>query len=379
MSIGIKNQYNFWQESYFDKGVKKRRRRRKSMLSNLLFKFTILIFLLTFTNYSMSGVNAQGELEFDLNEPTTTVRQSRSSRTKPSRTRSSTTTTTTTSTTATTTQPPQITLAPKTTQSTIQGTSVASSSSHGHTSTQPYHYAHETLNKTHANLFKNWLDVKSNELYQLSMNYSGFKILNETYNLQLREDAKFSWINFTEMIMDISNTISEVLYNKTLIVKNLSDSVEEAFDKYRNDTRRIKESANHVYYDTKSPKTFCDVQEIHNLRAAKQANLTATPAPTTLMTTMTSTPLFSSPLPLTSIDANSQTNSLGETVETTTPDIDPLKNLSNDVKVLNYLKKSELVFDDEENYKLNVNYDSLEFDFVDKGDTNTQLDTKQVI
>ena len=139
----------------------------------------------------------------------------------------------------------------------------------------PFTYATETLNQTHANMFKNWLDSKSVDLYELSMNFSGFKLLNETYNIQLRKDAKFAWINFTEMIINISSTISEVLYNKTLIVKNLTEVVERAFDEYRNDTGRVKESAKFVYYDAKSPKTFCDVQEASNARKANQSAMVA--------------------------------------------------------------------------------------------------------
>ncbi len=149
--------------------------------------------------------------------------------------------------------------------------------------TPPFIYASETINQTHANMFKSWLDTKALDLYELSMNYSGYKLLNATYNVQLRKDAKFAWINFTEMIIDISNTISEVLYNKTLVVKNLTEVVERAFDEYRNDTRKIKESAKFVYYDAKSPKTFCDVQEASNARKANQT------AAQMLLTTSTTT------------------------------------------------------------------------------------------
>ena len=125
----------------------------------------------------------------------------------------------------------------------------------------PFIYSNETLNETHAQAFKHWLGGKSTELYELSMNYSGFHLLNATYNVQLRNDAKFAWINFTEMIINISSTIGEVLYNKTLVVKNLTDFVERAFDEFRNDTKRLVDATTYVYYDAKSPKTFCDVQE----------------------------------------------------------------------------------------------------------------------
>ena len=83
-------------------------------------------------------------------------------------------------------------------------------------SSAPYVYASERINQTHADMFGNWIDKKSEELYEMTMNFSGYKLLNETYSIKLRGDAKFSWINFTEMIVNISQTISEVLYNKTV-------------------------------------------------------------------------------------------------------------------------------------------------------------------
>lgn len=133
----------------------------------------------------------------------------------------------------------------------------------------PFIYAQEMLNQTHANMFSQWLETKSSELFELSMNYSGFKLLDETYKTYLYKEAQPAWINFTEMIMNISQTISEVLSHKTLIVKNLTDLVEKAFDEYRNDPEKILESTKTLYYDAKSPKTFCDVQEAQNARAAK--------------------------------------------------------------------------------------------------------------
>ena len=126
----------------------------------------------------------------------------------------------------------------------------------------PFNYSAESMNQTHADMFKNWLDSKSTELYELSLNYSGFKLLNATYNIQLRKDAKFAWINFTEMIINISQTISQVMHHKTLIVKNLTDMVEKKFDEYRSDSSQLKQSASFAYYDAKSPKTFCDVQQM---------------------------------------------------------------------------------------------------------------------
>ena len=144
-------------------------------------------------------------------------------------------------------------------------TKITSPHSAGSTISAPYTYSPEKLNQSHADIFANWLDQKSDELYELSMNFSGYKLLNETYSVKLRGDAGFAWINFTEMIVNISQTISEVLYNKTVIVKNLTDLVEKAFDDFRNQPSRYEESAKFVYYDSKSPKTFCDVQERLNI------------------------------------------------------------------------------------------------------------------
>jgi hypothetical protein len=90
--------------------------------------------------------------------------------------------------------------------------------------------------------------------------FSNSNLLNETYNLHLKKDAKFAWINFTEMITNISATISEVLYNKTLLVKDLSEQVEKAFDSYQNDTEKLYKSLNFTYYDAKSYRTFCDTK-----------------------------------------------------------------------------------------------------------------------
>ena len=120
----------------------------------------------------------------------------------------------------------------------------------------------EILNQERANSFKNWLDDKSEELHELNMNYSGFNLLNETYDKFLKKDAKFAWINFTDMIMNISETISEVLYNKTLLVKDLSERVEKAYDEYQDNNETIQKSLNFTYYDAKSPKTFCDMAEL---------------------------------------------------------------------------------------------------------------------
>lgn len=74
----------------------------------------------------------------------------------------------------------------------------------------PVSESSSTLNQTHANLFRSWIEVKSNELFSMTRNFSGYELLNSTYNIRLSKESKFSWINFTDMIMNISKSISEV-------------------------------------------------------------------------------------------------------------------------------------------------------------------------
>jgi hypothetical protein len=164
---------------------------------------------------------------------------------------------------------------------------------------QPFIYSSETLNQTHSNQFKKWINIKSSELFELTKNYSGFKLLNETYNVHLRKHASFAWINFTEMIINISSTISDVLYKKTLLVKNLTDFVEKSFDNYRNDIQKVKESAKYLYYDAKSPKTFCDIHEASVAFRAKYytdaVTTTVAPVSTESPDKTTTTPTFLPP------------------------------------------------------------------------------------
>jgi hypothetical protein len=148
------------------------------------------------------------------------------------------------------------------------------------------------LNQTNAKMFKMWIDAKSEHLHQLNMNYSGFKLLNETYNHHLLKDAKFAWIDFTKMIVNISKTISQVLYDKTQVVKNLSVLVEKAFNEYANNSDRVVESTNHVYYDAKSPKTFCDTAQIYDQN--RNAKHSGKQPVTNKTTTATSKPTISS-------------------------------------------------------------------------------------
>ena len=169
-----------------------------------------------------------------------------------------------------------------------------------------HHRLMPLINQTVADSFSNWIDVKSDKLYALSMNYSGFNLLNETYNIQLRKDARFFWINFTEMIVNISSSISQVLYNKTLLVKNMSDQIEKAFNDYANNSDRVIDSTKHFYYDAKSPKTFCDVAESYNQRVAsknaakmgiKLATVSSTNSVTTKAAKTSSSSSSSSPPP----------------------------------------------------------------------------------
>lgn len=130
------------------------------------------------------------------------------------------------------------------------------------------------LNQEHANLFKEWLDYKSDQLYEMSRNYSAFKLLNETFNTKLREEVNFAVINFTSMIVNISQHLSEVLNKKSQIVENLSNFVEKSYENYKNDNEKVKKSIDAVYYDSKSPKTFCDVVENHKKIDKEQTNTT---------------------------------------------------------------------------------------------------------
>jgi hypothetical protein len=146
------------------------------------------------------------------------------------------------------------------------------------------------INLTNAMQFKHWLEHKSEELLELNNNFSGFKTLNSSYYAHLGKDAKFAWINFTEMIINISSRISDVLYDKTLVVKNLTDLVEKTFKEYASDTDKVVDSTQHLYYDSKSPKAFCDVYEEYNKNKIKGPLKTrnTTPIPTIHMSSQSS-------------------------------------------------------------------------------------------
>lgn len=78
-----------------------------------------------------------------------------------------------------------------------------------------------------------------------------------------------------------------MLYKKTLVVKNLTDLVEKSFNEYANDSDRVINSTMHVYYDAKSPFTFCDVAENYNNRPLKSAMMATTNTTTSKPTATT--------------------------------------------------------------------------------------------
>ena len=62
--------------------------------------------------------------------------------------------------------------------------------------------------------------------------------------------------------------------------------VEKAFNDYANNSDRVVESTNHVYYDAKSPKTFCDTAQLYDQnRNAKQSGKQAVVNKTSAKTT----------------------------------------------------------------------------------------------
>ena len=135
----------------------------------------------------------------------------------------------------------------------------------------------EILNQEHVNLFSKWLESKSDELQEMNLKFSGFKLLNEIYNVELKKDAQFAYINFTDMIVNISKSIGEVLHNKTRVVKDLSDLVERTYEDFRNNEEDIRESTEALYLDSKSPKTFCDINEMYmSKKDAKKGGKVAT-------------------------------------------------------------------------------------------------------
>lgn len=134
---------------------------------------------------------------------------------------------------------------------------------------------HEILNETLADSFHTWLDSKSNELHEMNLKFSGFKLLNEIYNVELKKDAQFAYINFTDMIVNISKSISDVLHNKTRVVKDLSALVESTYDEFSKNDDEIRDSIDALYLDSKSPKTFCDINEMY--MAKKEAKKGAKP------------------------------------------------------------------------------------------------------
>lgn len=79
-------------------------------------------------------------------------------------------------------------------------------------------------------------------------------------------------------------------------MKNLTDLVEKSFNEYSNDSDQVINSTMHVYYDAKSPYTFCDVAESYNNRPLG--------ATTTTTTTTTKQPSSSNNNPLTPLTSS---------------------------------------------------------------------------
>ena len=131
------------------------------------------------------------------------------------------------------------------------------------------------LNDEHASMFDGWLDTIANRLYSLSLEYSGFSIIKETYDVKLLKEkqASFAWINFTEMIMNISKDISFFLKNKTDLVNALSDFAEDVYEEYEIEAHKNKEDeVKYQYYDSKRKDAFCD-DEVYNYKEIESTSL----------------------------------------------------------------------------------------------------------
>ena len=61
----------------------------------------------------------------------------------------------------------------------------------------------------------------------------------------------------------------------------MTDLVEKSFNEYSNNSDRVINSTMHVYYDAKSPFTFCDVAESYNNQQLKTPITTTTKAAVT--------------------------------------------------------------------------------------------------
>jgi hypothetical protein len=161
------------------------------------------------------------------------------------------------------------------------------------TSTRPTTPRVGQLNDEHANMFAEWLGHISTFLYDLSLNYSGFKTLNRTYynSLLNEKNAKFAVINFTSMIINISDTISDVLNKKTMIVKDLSEMAERAYDQYedQNDVYNLYKEKEYEYYNAKDPEQFCDLQVQKDSKQMAKTTMATTTTTTTTTSTTTST------------------------------------------------------------------------------------------
>jgi len=115
------------------------------------------------------------------------------------------------------------------------------------------------LNETLANLFSEFIRIKSTSLYEITKKFASYSLLNDTIHLQLRKETTTVHKNFSAILKETAERLSETLQRKSLITNSLSQTAENAYIDYKFDLELVNTSTQHVYYDSKSPKTFCDV------------------------------------------------------------------------------------------------------------------------
>ncbi len=118
------------------------------------------------------------------------------------------------------------------------------------------------LNQAFASLFKDFIQTKSINLYNKIKKFSSYSLLDETVQLQLRKDTKIIHKNLSGILDETAKRLSETLQKKSIITNSLSQTAENAFIEYKFNLELVNTSAKHIYYDSKSPKTFCDVSDI---------------------------------------------------------------------------------------------------------------------
>ena len=119
--------------------------------------------------------------------------------------------------------------------------------------------AKNPINQFYADTFAKHIKYQSADLFDLVKKSTSFDLLNETYNSKLRREALIDLIDTAKMINEISKKLSGQLAETAGLVKNLTEFVEKAYVEYKYNIQRVNESINYIYYDSKSPKTFCDV------------------------------------------------------------------------------------------------------------------------